>query len=60
MLVTVFYSDYNNGVSGLIRGGIKVPCNTFAMKPTILVEAEEFTGYYVDVVRELDKKQQYV
>lgn len=59
MQVTVFYSDYNNGVSGLIRGGVKVPCNTFAMKPTIFVEVDEFMGYYVDVVRELDKKQRY-
>lgn len=46
-------------MSGLIKGGVKIPRNTFAMKPTILVEADEFTGYYVDVVRELDKKQRY-
>lgn len=43
----------------MIKGGVKVPRNTFAMRPTTLVEAEEFTGYYVDVVRELDRKQRY-
>lgn len=59
MQTTVFYSDYENGVSGLIKGGVRVPRNTFAMKPNILVEADEFTGYYVDVVRELDKKHRY-
>lgn len=54
---TEFYSDF--GVSGIVKGGTKFPRNTFSMKLRALVEAEEFTGYYVDVVREFDKKQRY-
>ena len=43
----------------MIKGGVKIPRNIFSMKPTILVEAKEFTGYFVEVKRELDKKERY-
>ena len=56
---TEFYSDFENGVSGIVKGGSKLPQNTISIKLTTLVEAEELTGYYAEVIRELDKKKRY-
>lgn len=55
--VTEFFTDYEKGLSGIIKNGKKLKKNTFAMLPKALIEAEEFTGYSVHVVREIDQKQ---
>jgi len=58
--VTEFYTDLERGSSGIIKHGVKMPRNTFGMKLMIMVEADAYTGYYAEVVRELDRKHGYV
>jgi len=57
---TEFYTDLERGNSGIIKNGVKMPRNTFGMKLMIMVEADAYTGYYAEVVRELDRKHGYV
>ncbi len=47
-------------MSGVVKAGIKISKNCFAMKIKSLVEADGCTGYLVDVVREIDLKERYV
>ena len=54
---TEFYTDWEMGTSGLVKNGVEIPKNSFAMKLKCLVEAEGCTGYFVEVVRELDLKK---
>ena len=53
---------YLEGLSGIInvKTETRFSLNTFAMKLKTLVEAEESTGYYAEVVRELDKEKRLV
>lgn len=45
------------GVSGIVKNGVELPKNGFAMKLTALVEADHCTGYFAVVKREVDKEQ---
>lgn len=55
-LLQKFYTDWCNGVSGVVRGATEVPKNNFAMKLVTFVEAQAASGYFADVKRELDHK----
>ena len=52
-----FYTNWEKGVSGLVKYGIEVAKNNFAMKLKCLVEADCCTGFITEVVRELDLKK---
>lgn len=52
-----FYTEWEKGQSGLLKGDCKVPKNNFAMQLTCLIEAEGCTGFMARVVRELDLKE---
>ena len=54
------YSDFEKGTSGIVENGVRMPRNTFSMRLKVLVEAEEFTGYKAEVIREIDKKPGYI
>ena len=56
---TEFFTDFTKGISGIVKSGTRYPRNTFSMRLKALVEADEFTGYYIEVTRELDRKQRY-
>jgi len=57
-----YYNDFLEGSSGIVnlKSDAKFSVNTFAMKLKALVEAGESTGYYAEVVRELDKQKRLV
>lgn len=54
--MTEFYTDWAAGRSGIVKGEVQIPKNSFAMKLVALVEADSTTGYFAEVRRELDKK----
>ena len=53
---TVFFSDWDKGISGIVKGDCPLAKNNFAMKMLALVEGESCTGYLAEVIREIDKK----
>jgi len=55
-----YYTDVSGGSSGIIKSNVKIPRNTFAMRLKALVQADEHTGYYAEVIRELDKEKRFV
>lgn len=53
---TEYFSDWEKGTSGVIKGGYKDAKNDFAVTLTAFVEAGSSTGYLADVKREHDGK----
>ena len=51
-----FFTDFDSGTSGKLKGEERMRRCDFALKLTTLVEAGDFTGYYAEVTRELDLK----
>ena len=45
------------GVNGILKNGEQLPKNSFAMKRKELVEAESCTGYFAQVMREIDNAE---
>ncbi len=43
-------TNWNRGVSGLVKSGTEVPKNNFAMSLKCLVEADGCTGFIANVV----------
>jgi len=55
--VNEYCNNFLEGSSGVrnLKSDTKFKRNTFAMKLKALVETQESTGYYAEVVRQLDK-----
>ena len=51
-----YFSDWENGVSGVIKGAYKDAKNDFAITLTAFVEAGSSTGYLASIEREHDGK----
>ncbi len=49
-----FFTDFETGTSGKVKGDERLRRCDFALKLTTLVEAGDLTGYYAEVTRELD------
>ena len=49
-----FYTEWEKGRSGFLKGDSKLPKNNFAMKLTCFIEAEGCTGFMARVVGGLD------
>ena len=55
-----FFTDFDCGTSGKLKGSEQIRRCNFSIKLTTLVEAGDLTGYYAEVTRELDRQTRWV
>ena len=52
-----FHDDEDTNTFGIIKKGNFIAKSDFIMEFVLMVEAEENTGYMVDVIREVDNQK---